>query len=350
MTQPGYGRIAKGYSINVNTEDTEAVRVTSMVQRAAPNAHLAEVSGAIYGTGIYDGARSRFISIEVATDSGGPWTALTPRTSDPYHVFPAAASAAGEPYCLVVEPEVWTNEGLWFRLTVQIGPDTVVDQGGAFAWDADIDPGTPATIMVPAGSETGDYTVSWDTVDGATGYELAEGVQQPDTTVLWGSYADVGDVDHVDIVDKDVGVYWYRVRSYNPYPNYSGARTSSNGCRVEQPGFRISPDLSWPNVDAMLDPVTNPRASSWPFAELEVVLTAPVRYKGRDTLIFESEGVRYKLPPEAIDSLGGSTRHIVKSTVGEVDWFMLTRQSTSMGDTNPEQTWSRPTANPRILS
>ena len=348
---PEGGAIARSSEITVDTEDQVAIIVSGVTQRLWPDGHLAEVSGKLYGTGIYDPIDVTFVSLEKATDSGGPWVAVTPRTSDPSHLFPAQADEAGAAFLLVVEPDEWTETTLWFRLTVNFdGIGDEVSMGGPFPWIASILPGYPAWIVVPLLAPSGSYSIEWSPVDGASGYEVSEGEEQPDTSIVWGSYFDVGDVTTYGFSGKPIGKYWYRVRTYNPHGNRSSATTSSNGCKVEQPCFKISPDLSWPNVDSMMDALLNPMVSSWPFASLEVVLTAPSRYKGRDTLIFEFEGVRYKLPPEAIDSLGGSTRHIVRPTGGEIDWFMLTRQSMSAGEPTQELTWSRQTTTPRILS
>lgn len=135
-----------------------------------------------------------------------------------------------------------------------------------------------------------------------------------------------------------------------PNSIYGTGRYGSSRYYLASPSFLITPDLGWANIDDMLDIDLNSLLSVWIIDELEVVTTAPTRYKSRNTLIFEYEGVRYKLPVTALNEFGGSTRHLWKGPTGPIDWFMLTRQSTSAVDAGQEQTWSRPTANPRILS
>ena len=230
------GMLRKSQEQTVNTLDQVAVRVLTMVHRNWPNGHLAEVSGKLFGTGIYDPININLVSIEKSVDGGG-WTPVVTRPSDPSWVFPSQADGVGADYTLVVEPDEWTAEwsdvSIRFRVTVGFtGLGNIMGVGGPWTWDGYIHPGVPAWILVPASSASGNFTVSWADLDGASGYELSEGVGQP---IVWGSYLDVGDVNSLMISSKGKGIYWYRVRAYNPVPNYGGERISSNPCNVESP-------------------------------------------------------------------------------------------------------------------
>jgi hypothetical protein len=210
-----------------------------MVHRNWPNGHIALVSGKLFGTGIYDPINVNLVSVEKEVDGIG-WTPVVTSPSDPSWVFPAQATGVGADYTLVVEPDEWTAEwsdvSLRFRVTVGFtGLGDILGIGGPWDWDGYIHPGIPAWILVPASSASGNFTVSWADLDGASGYELAEGVEQPDTSIVWGSYVDVGDVNSYVVSGKAVGRYWYRVRAYNPVPNYGGAQTSTNPCNVAVP-------------------------------------------------------------------------------------------------------------------
>ena len=114
--------------------------------------------------------------------------------------------------------------------------------------------------------------------------------------------------------------------------------------------LKITPDLGWPNIDAMFDPAKNSKLVSWRLGELETTLRAPTRAKGRDTLIFEYGGLRYKLQPESVGLLGGSTKHLWRVEFGAIDWFVLSRQSMSPEPRPGSSDWSGPTIGPRILS
>lgn len=236
------GTLRKSQEQTVNTNNQVAIRVTDLTQRAFPNSYIAKVAGKLYGTGTYNPVNVSFVSLEMSESSSGPWTAVTPDTGDPDHVFPAQADADGNAYCLVVQPEIWTNTTLWFKLTVNFtGVGSRNDMGGAFTWNgADIIPGTPASVTVPSQSQSGDFTVSWAEVDGVTGYEYCEGASNNPLSPpgIWDSWVDVGDNLSVDIVNKRKWpsgyVYWYRVRAYNP-ANPGSYIESSNGCEIIPP-------------------------------------------------------------------------------------------------------------------
>lgn len=111
----------------------------------------------------------------------------------------------------------------------------------------------------------------------------------------------------------------------------------------------VAPHLGWANVDAILDPGQNPKVIVWELEDMEVVTTPPTRYKDRDNLIFEFQGLYYRLPPDTIDSLGGSTRHLWKIGSDPIDWFILVRGPMSPEAQRDPATWSRNQPNPRIL-
>jgi hypothetical protein len=89
-------------------------------------------------------------------------------------------------------------------------------------------PSSPATITVPVMSATGNYTVSWSTVTGASAYDLEE-----DTTPSFTSAVQVytGASTQFGVSGKANGVYYYRVRARNS-AGTSGWTNGANGCTV----------------------------------------------------------------------------------------------------------------------
>ncbi|MHC5081267.1 MAG: S8 family serine peptidase, partial [Planctomycetota bacterium] len=86
----------------------------------------------------------------------------------------------------------------------------------------------PATITVPATSSTGNYTVSWSSVTGATSYTLEE-----DTNASFTAPTAVytGPNTSFNVTGKTNGTYYYRVCSTNTSGN-SAWTVGANGCVV----------------------------------------------------------------------------------------------------------------------
>lgn len=327
------GTLRKSQEQTVNTIDQVAVRVFTMVQRSWPNGHLAEVSGKLFGTGIYDPVNVSLVSVEKEVDGIG-WTPITTRPSDPSWVFPTQADGDGADYCLVVEPDEWggPNVSLKFRVTVNFtGVGDTADQGGPFTWICNILPGIPAWITVPMSSGSGAYTISWADLDGASGYELAEGVEQPDTSIVWDAYVDVGDVNSKYFSGKNEGIYWYRVRAYNLATNRGSSRTSTNGCTVERPTFKVTPDLGWADVEDMFDPLLNGALIYFPIDELSTTLLTPSAVMGRYNMVFSHTGVNYAIPGNQIGKFGSSGRCLWRYMADPVQAFTLAKEARSSG-------------------
>jgi len=328
------GTLRKSQEQTVNTLDKVAIRVLNMSQRLWPNGHLADVSGKLFGTGIYDPVNVSFVSIEKEVDGIG-WTLVTARPSDPAQVFPSQADGDGADFNLVVEVDEWSpppTKLVRFRVTTAFtGPGSQIGTGGPWTWISNILPGFPAWILVPASSASGNFTVSWADLDGASGYELAEGVEQPDTSIVWGSYFDVGDVNTYGISGKTEGKYWYRVRAYNPVPNYGGARTSTNSCSVERPGFKVTPDLGWADVDSMFEPLLNGRLTQFPLDELATTLLTPSAVMGRYNMVFDHSGTNYLIPGNQIGKFGASGRHLWRYMADPVNVFTVAKEALNVG-------------------
>ncbi|MHC4779628.1 MAG: fibronectin type III domain-containing protein, partial [Planctomycetota bacterium] len=89
-------------------------------------------------------------------------------------------------------------------------------------------PAAPTVITVPATSNTGNYTVSWNASVGATSYDLEEDTTaafSSPTTVYTGANLSFG------VTGKGNGNYYYRVRASNAVGN-SAWRTGGNPCVV----------------------------------------------------------------------------------------------------------------------
>ena len=223
------GTLRKSQEQTVNTLDQVAVRVLNMSQRLWPNGHLADVSGKLFGTGIYDPVNVSFVSIEKEVDGIG-WVSVTTRPLDPAEVFPTQADGDGENFNLVVEVDEWADVSLRFRLTAGFtGLGNVLGIGGPWAWTGSgITPDGVPWLVVPSSSTSGNYSVSWGSVDGATGYELAE-----EAGGIWGPYIDVGLNTVVSITGKTAGAYRYKVRAYNPAN--PGPDVTAGPCNVIPP-------------------------------------------------------------------------------------------------------------------
>jgi len=95
-------------------------------------------------------------------------------------------------------------------------------------------PPDQAPVLNPIDNPTGDYdyTVTWGTVDGATGYTLEEddnaGFSSP-TTVYQGSNTSR------NIVGKDLGTYYYRVKASNDFGESGWSNVESTTVTTEKP-------------------------------------------------------------------------------------------------------------------
>jgi hypothetical protein len=192
---------------------------------------------------------------------------------------------------------------------------------GPFDWNP-TPPNPPASITVPVYDADGDYTVSWDSSDGASSYTLQE-AQQADFSDAATIYSG-GDTSKA-ITGKEDGTYYYRVLASNGAGD-SGWRAGANGCLVERPSIKISPDIGWPNREDMLNSARNGLVASWLLAQLVTTATEPEYTKSRYTLIFEHSGVRYKLPESAVGQLG-SGKHFWRAENGPIQDFMFVRNA-----------------------
>jgi hypothetical protein len=71
------------------------------------------------------------------------------------------------------------------------------------------------------------------------------------------------------------------------------------------PTIYVTPDLGWPSRAAMLDYSTNPAVGSFPIDTLPTTSDPDLPVKDRNTLVFEYEGVKYKLPAGSMSKIGG---------------------------------------------
>jgi len=274
-----------------------------MVQQGGGSpTHLADVTCTIYGTGSYDGKAISLKTVEIGLSASGPWTDITP-------VSPVAASAtpAGTSFTFEVEPELWSGV-VSVYLLVTVTPAAMADiddVGGVYVWNGNITPAIPASITVPA-SSSGTFTVSWSAVDGATGYTLQEGIEQLDLSIIWGSTVYTGSGTSTSLTKTPGYVYWYRVRSYNPVPNYSSYRTSANGCSTIQPAILLSPDLGWASASRMLDPTYNTMVTSVSLAEAPVTTDPDIGYIGPEYRVVTTASGRRALPASVVRALPGN--------------------------------------------
>jgi hypothetical protein len=93
----------------------------------------------------------------------------------------------------------------------------------------------------------------------------------------------------------------------------------------------VAPDLGWASADDMLDPSLNPNVIVWELEDMEVVTTPPARYKGKNSLIFEYQGVYYKLPASALGTLGSSGRHLWRIDTDPIQEFFLVKAALNVG-------------------
>jgi hypothetical protein len=124
-----------------------------------------------------------------------------------------------------------TTQGL--RLTNMVTVGSQASNPWIAEWQVWAPPGppVPASITVPASSTTGNFTVSWASSTGATGYDLEE-----DSSSAFSSPTQVytGANTSFAVTNKPAGTYWYRVRATSSLGN-SAWRTSTNGCVVQIP-------------------------------------------------------------------------------------------------------------------
>ncbi|MHC5036833.1 MAG: hypothetical protein ACYTHM_05935, partial [Planctomycetota bacterium] len=112
-----------------------------------------------------------------------------------------------------------------------------VNAGGNSLWTPGangcqiVPPNPPATITVPQTSASGNYTVTWATSQGATGYDLQE-----DTSASFTNPSTVytGANTQFNVTGKTSGTFYYRVRA----SNLAGSSTwmaGTNGCSIVPP-------------------------------------------------------------------------------------------------------------------
>jgi predicted phage tail protein len=154
---------------------------------------------------------------------------------------------------------VYTGANLSFNVTGRTDGTyyyrvRAANPSGTSAWTAGaigcvvlLPPQAPPSITVPAGSITGNYTVSWDASTTATSYDLEE-----DTSATFASavVAYSGANLTFDVTGKADGTYYYRVRAVNSSGS-SGWVEGANGCVVTR-----TPDLQAQSVSVVAAPVT----------------------------------------------------------------------------------------------
>jgi hypothetical protein len=317
--------------IAVDSTNTIVIRIDGFTQRTNPeNAspyHIGDLYGKIYGTGTYDGHAVSLAGVEKATSLGGPFSAAIILPSDPAYIFPANAAAAGAPFNIPIEPASWLLGTLALRITATpLSLSDIQDTDGLFTWLLGIIPSMPGSVTVPLTDVDGNFDVSWTAVPGASGYEIAEGVEQPDTSIVWGAPIDVGNTLVYSAVGKESdNTYWYRVRAYNPVPNTGAWRTSTNGCLVERPAFKITPDLGWANIEAMFNRVQNRKLAYFYIDELPTTVEEPEYVKNKYSLIFKHDGINYKISNSQIDKFGSNGKHYWRYLDDPVSWFVLSK-------------------------
>lgn len=196
---------------------------------------------------------------------------------------------------------------------------------GPVSWNPAIIPDGPASITVPSSDSDGNFKVSWAADGDADHYELAEGVEQPDTSISWGSPINVGNVLEYDVTGKTAGfTYWYRVRSVNAGSYESDWTTSTNGCTVQKPSFLITPDLGWPSIEAMFSS-SNQKLAAFPLEDLDTTTEEPAYVKNRNSLVFAHGGTNYKIPGAYIDKFGANGLHYWRFTDESIQSFYLSR-------------------------
>lgn len=195
---------------------------------------------------------------------------------------------------------------------------------GPFAWNPVIYPQGSASIIVPSSDADGNFRVDWVADPDESYYELQEGIEQDDLSIVWGAIYTPINNDYYDLVDKPAQTtYWYRVRTVNAGGYSSGWTTSTNGCLVLRPTIYVVPDLGWGNLDLLFDSDVNDKIASFYLDELDIVATEPSYYKTRDTLIFKVSGVNYKVDPSNIDKLGGNGLHYWRYVADPIQRFEL---------------------------
>lgn len=322
----GVQQIFEGPPATIDSTDILTLRVTNLVQQTdgGDPTHIADVTCVIYGTGSYDGTIVTLKTVEFGSSASGPWTDITPAGT-----VQATASPTGTSFTFEVEPNLWSGVvSIYIRVVVTpTALADIEDIGGAYTWDGDIVPGIPATITVPA-SASSTFTVSWASVVGATGYTVQEGIQQPDLSVVWGSTVYTGSGTSVALTKAAGYVYWYRVRSYNPVPNYSGYRTSANGCSLLQPTVYISPDLGWASATKMLDPAINVLAQQFALSSLEESDLPDIGYISQTYRVLTTTAKTVLLPLATVKELpGNNVRYLFRLDLGTVGSF-ISRKST----------------------
>ena len=309
-TERKYGP-SEAQSFSIDSTNTIAAAVTSLTQRVNPTNltpyYIGDLVGVVYGSGGYDGLAISLALVEKASSLSGPWTTLTPIVSDPSYVFPATATIAGSPFNIPIEPEDWSSGTLYIRVTITPLAQPDIEAVGGCYWDgASIVPSTPTLITVPTGSTSGNYTVSWSEVVGASGYQLQEGVEQPDTSIVWGSMVYTGTNSTYDTTGQTPDyTYWYRVRATNP-ANNSPYLVSSNGCFVQQPFLYISPNLGWANISRMLNPAYNSLAIAIELGTLATTDLPYLGYLGPEYPVLPASPSNVLLPASAVNLLKGN--------------------------------------------
>jgi len=99
-----------------------------------------------------------------------------------------------------------------------------------------VPPAAPSSITVPATSITGNYPITWSSVQGATGYDLQEDTVNTftnPTQVYSGANTSFG------VTGKTTGTFYYRVRATNTWGN-SGWTAGTNGCQMVPPAAPAS--------------------------------------------------------------------------------------------------------------
>lgn len=311
-----------GRVFGVDSTGTYHTRVQTFVQRPALSP-IGDITGKIYGDGVYDGAAVTLSKVEYAISLLDAFHEVAALTADPEYSFPAAAVSAGAAFKIPISPPEYASSVLWIRLTVNFtGTGDSLDTGGPFVWappDTSLNP--PVSITVPVHSSTGDMTISWALVVGATGYKLQEATESDfsDATEIYDGAAAFSLP-----MGRAEGVYYYRVLAYN-VGNTSGWRTGDNGCQVEFDTLKISPDLGWDSRNDVVDPFKNPNIVRVDPGDLVLSSMTPNGYVGPNRRVVAVGGLNKDIPLAAIRGLlaDKQTHYYQFGYLGTIGEFML---------------------------